>query len=83
MVFFHLDVYYMSASVLKDLKKRWKSFREAVPITLFVMLTAENEANRRLVEMFGFKFLSVIPCTDGKERNLFVHFGPTNGGPQE
>lgn len=84
MIFFHLDVYYMSPSVLKDMLENWKRFRRDVPVRLFCMLTDENKASRRLIEKyFGFIPVMVIPCTDGKDRTIFVNFGPTSGGPSE
>lgn len=77
MIFFHLDVYYMSAQVLKDMQEQWKRFRRDVPVRLFCMQTEETPASRRLIEKyFGFVPLMVIPCTDGKERTIFVNNGP-------
>lgn len=83
MIFFHLDVFYMSPEVLRDMIDNWKRFRRDVPCTLFCMLTDENKASRRLIEKyFGFVPLKVIPCTDGKDRTIFVNHGPAdNGGP--
>lgn len=83
MIFFHLDVFYMSHGVIKNMKERWAAFRAACPMMLFCMLTEECSANRRLIEMFGFEFLKEMPCTDGKTRNLFVNYGPAIGGPKE
>jgi hypothetical protein len=83
MTFFHLDVYYMNPEVLRDMVKMWKKFRAECPVRLFCMLDDENKASRRLIEKyFGFEPLRVIPCTDGKERTIFVNHGPaTDGGP--
>lgn len=76
MVFFHLDVFYMSAEVLKDILEKWRSLRKVIPGPVFCMLTDEVPANRRLIEkMLGFQYLREMPCTDEKVRNLFVHYG--------
>ncbi|MBB4039098.1 hypothetical protein GGR34_000733 [Microvirga flocculans] len=84
MIFFHLDVFYMSHNVLQDMLKNWKRFREDVPVRLFCMLTDENKASRRLIEKyFGFVPIKVIPCTDGKDRTIFVNNGPARTEVQE
>jgi hypothetical protein len=80
MLFFHLDVFYMSPSVMKSMLKAWDIFRTANPYPLFTMQTDETPASRRLVEKFGFEWLRELPCTDGKTRNIFVHFAPTAVG---
>lgn len=50
---------------------------------LFTMVTDEKPANKRLVEMVGFRYFKDMPCTDGKTRNLYVNFAPTPDGGQE
>ena len=83
MIFFHLETFRMSKDVLKSMKRAWEVFRTANTMPLFVMQDVETPAHRRLVEMFGFQYLREVPCTDGLTRNLFVHYGPTLGGPKE
>ena len=77
MVFFHLDVFYMSHNVLKDMKAQWKIFRESFIGPLFCMFTEERDAHRRLAAHIGFKPLSLVQCTDGKTRTIYVSLGPT------
>lgn len=83
MLFFHLETYRMSPEVMKSMLKAWDTFRTANPYPLFTMQTEETPASRRLVEKFGFQWLRTMPCTDGKTRNLFVHFAPTTSGGTE
>lgn len=74
MTFFHLDIFYFSAQVLKKMQKHWKLIRKAFPCVFYTMADDESEAWRKLVRKFGFRFLSTTPCSDGKERSIFVHF---------
>lgn len=77
MTFFHLDVYYMSPSVLKSMLRAWREYRHTLPQRLFTMGDQDTDALDRLRERFGFRYLNDIPCTDGRIRRLYVHFGPT------
>lgn len=80
MTFVHLDVYYMSHSILKQLKAQWVLWRQSCPVVLYAMADEDTETWVKFVSKFGFQYLADIPCTDGKTRRLFVNFGP-QGGP--
>lgn len=73
MTLFHLDVFYFSASILRQMLTQWQVFREHVNCVLYCMGNEDDDRFRRFVSYFGFTPLSTIPCTDGKTRTLFVH----------
>jgi predicted solute-binding protein len=83
MTFVHLDVYYMSASILRQLKKQWDLWRHYVSTVLFCMGEEDDEKFERFVSKFGFKYLRDVPCTDNKTRRLYVNFGPAPKEAQE
>lgn len=83
MTFFHLDVYYLSHSILKDMLAAWKQYRATLPERLFTMADADTPALDRLRERFGFRYLTNIPCSDGNTRRLYVHFGPTQEAQEQ
>jgi len=83
MTFFHLDVFYLDHKILKEMRQRWKEFREVFPVVLFTMGDNDTKALNRLREMFGFQYLKDIPCSDGKSRRLYVHYGPTQEAQKE
>ncbi len=76
MTFVHLDVFYMSHSILRQLKSQWKLWRQACPIILYAMADEDTVTWSKFISHFGFQYLRDVPCTDGKTRRLFVNFGP-------
>jgi hypothetical protein len=83
MTFAHLDVYYFSPAVLRDLREKWRIFRENVDCALFRMGDNDDAKFERFIRMFGFQYVSEVECTDGKTRRLFVNFGPAKGGQKQ
>jgi len=74
MVMVHMDVWYFSPSVLKKMKKQWAVFRKSMRCPLFAMGETDDAKFERYVSLFGFQYLTNIPCTDGKVRRLFVNY---------
>lgn len=77
MPFFHFEVYEpWSLWLFRNLKKKfanWSSDWGQWP--LFTMADEDSDALDRLREHFGFQYLKEIPCSDGKVRRLYVHYG--------
>lgn len=81
MPFFHLEVFEpWSMWLFRTSKKRfaewlakWKQF------PLFTYSDEDSEVLDRLRVHFGFEYLRDVPCSDGKIRRLFVHYGPPKG----
>lgn len=73
MVFVHLHVWKWSKTVFKRLKKDFALFRECIPGPIFTAGTNDDDKFLRFVSLFGWTPLTVIPCTDGKTRRLFIH----------
>ncbi|MGO4172522.1 hypothetical protein [Bosea sp. TAF32] len=79
-VFFHLEVFYLSASIMRDMLKQWRVFREEYTGPLFTMADADTPALDRLREKFGFQVLrhsNDVPRrvrgTDGRWHKIYVH----------
>lgn len=81
MPFFHFDLHERwSVWLFRHAKKKfdswiadWKSF------PIFTHAEEDSEVLDRLREHFGFTYFGEIPCTDGKNRRLYVHYGPKRG----
>lgn len=78
--FFHLEVFYMSPSVMRDMLARWKEFRAEYTGPLFTAADQDTPALDRLREKFGFRLFRHsndvprrIRGTDGRWRKLYVH----------
>lgn len=76
MHFLHLDVYYFSSSILRQMLKQWRMFRSNVTGPLFCMGDVDDDKFARFIAHFSFQYLREIPCTDGQMRRLFVNYGP-------
>lgn len=80
MPFFHLEVFEpWTPRMFRHAKRtfdRWISDWKQFP--MFTMADEDSEVLDRLREHFGFTFFKEIPCSDGKNRRLFVHYGPSN-----
>ena len=83
MTLFHLDVFYFSASILRQMLRQWEVFREHNPVVLFCHGEVDDEKFAKFVSKFGFKPLKVVPCSDGVNRRLFVNFGPEKGAAKD
>jgi hypothetical protein len=83
MTFAHLDVYYFSPAILRDLREKWRIFRENVDCVLFCMGDTDDAKFEKFVRMFGFQYLRDAQCSDGKTRRIFVNFGPAIGGHKQ
>ena len=80
LAFFHLEVFYLSASIMRDMLKLWKEFREEYTGPLLTMADADTPALDRLREKFGFRVLrhsndvpKRIRGTDGRWRKIYAH----------
>lgn len=74
LTFFHLDVFYFSASVLRRMLQDWLWIRKALPEIVFTVAETPSKAWERLVRRFGFQFLQDVGCSDNRTRPMFVHF---------
>jgi hypothetical protein len=83
MHFFHLDVFYFSPRILRQMVKQWIVFREHVPVVLFCMGDEDDDKWKRFISHFGFQYLRDVPCTDGKTRRIFINLGPTKEALQQ
>ncbi len=70
----HIDVYYWSPSVRKDLMKRWAEVRPLLPPIVFTMGQNPGPKFHKFVSLLGFRPLNEVPCTDGKVRTIYAHF---------
>ena len=77
--FFHLDVFYFSASVLKRMMAVWPDVRSQLPAIIFTAADHPSPAWHKLVQRFGFRFLIDADCTDFRSRPIYVHFGGSGG----
>jgi hypothetical protein len=75
MTFIHMDVFYLSPSVMRKAKAQWKLFREHVPQVLWCHGEVDDAKFSRFVGHFGFKHFTDLPCTDGVTRRLFINLG--------
>ena len=73
--FFHCEVFYFNHSILRRMIKQWRIFRTHVPQALFVMGEVDDDKWASFIQHFGFRYLSTAPCTDGKERRIFISGG--------
>lgn len=83
MTFVHLDVYYLSKTILKRLDREWALFRQYVPVVLYCMSEVDDEKWARFISRFGFSYLCDVGCSDGRTRRLFVNYGPQPERPKE
>jgi hypothetical protein len=79
MTFFHLDVYYHSPSILRDMLAAWKQYRQRFLSASLRWAMPTTDALDRLRERFGFRYFNDIPCTDGHPQALRA-FRPHPGG---
>lgn len=73
MVMFHLDVFYFSHTVLRDMEQKWAVFRSVFKNPIFCHLEDDTERGLRFLSRFGFVPVGEVPCTDGKSRRVYVH----------
>ena len=73
--FFHCEVFYWRPSTLKRMITQWRIFRTHVPQALFCQGEVDDEKWAKFIHHFGFKYLTTVPCTDGKERRIFISGG--------
>jgi hypothetical protein len=84
MTFVHLDVFFFSPSVLRDMRKTWPAVFSALNApAVFCVGDVDDAKFHRFVTRFGWRYLKPLPCTDNKTRRLYVHFGPTKEAQQE
>jgi hypothetical protein len=77
--FMHLSVASpTSPRVMRELKELWGRLQWDLPPIMFAAATVDDDRITRLARWFGFQYLSTAPCSDGKERRIFVHYRPTN-----
>lgn len=75
MTMIHIDVYYLSPSVMRDMIAKWRIFRTIHPNIVFAQGDKDDEKFERFVKKFGFSYLGDCPCTDGQNRRLFINYG--------
>ena len=73
MPFVHLDVHYWSPALLKHFKRHWPQTRQKLPPIVYAQGVVTDAKWRRFVTMFGFRKLIDCPCTDGLNREIFIH----------
>lgn len=73
MLFAHIRLFNFTPSVFKDLKRRWKIFRECVTAPLFASAENADDKWQRFVTSLGFKPLDKAICDDGNSRPIFIH----------
>lgn len=80
-VFFHLEVFYLSASILREMQARWKQWRAQEPGLIFTMADRDTPVLDRLRKKFGFEVLRHkngapwrVHGSDKRSRKLFVHY---------
>jgi hypothetical protein len=72
MTFVHLDVYYWSPSVYRQLKDHWPIIRKRLPDIIFTQGNVSDQAKfDKFVQRFGWKPLVDCICTDGSNRPIF------------
>ncbi len=74
MTFGHLDVYYWSPRVWKDLMRCWPKVRATLPDIVFAMGDYPGPTFDKFVTRLGFQPLLEAPCSDGRPRVIYVHF---------
>jgi hypothetical protein len=74
MVMFHLETFYFSPSVYRDMLEKWRLFRSIYKNPIFCHLDEERGSVLKLVDRVGFKPIGTTPCSDGKTRTVFVHY---------
>jgi hypothetical protein len=75
MLMVHLEVFYYSHSILRQLLRQWDEWRPTAPATIFCMGDQDDAKFAGFVSLFGFEPLRPCPCTDNKSRMVFVNYG--------
>lgn len=73
MLLVHLRFFRWSASVLKQVVREFKLFREHVRAPLFASPPADDPKWHKFVSMMGYRPLQDIVCEDGEMRPLYIH----------
>lgn len=73
MLLVHLQFFRWSPSVLKQVIREFKQFRQHVRAPLFACPPVADAKWRKFVTLMGYRYLQDIPCDDGETRPLFIH----------
>jgi hypothetical protein len=81
MMFIHFTFHNFTKKTLKQALAEFKLLRECVTCPLYACADHDDDKWRAFVKLFGFKPLIVGKCTDGKQRNIYIHIKeePNNG----
>jgi hypothetical protein len=69
----HIRFDRFTPSVLKNVLKQWRVFRQCVTAPLIAIGEVDDEKWERFVTLLGFRFLKQVICINGKQRRLFIH----------
>lgn len=83
MTFVHLDVFYISPSIMREMLRLWPVIQKHMNCVTFCLGEVDDEKFDKFVSRFGWRYLRPIPCTDGRTRRLYINFGPTKEAQEQ
>ena len=78
-VFVHCYVYSWSKTVRQNLKKDFNLLLNLQNGPIFAFHDKEDKKHRKFLNIFNFQYVKDIECVDGKQRELYMVTGESNG----